>query len=220
MTDHRGGTTEPVPGDWGQRSDEELACQAQAGSLSAFEALVKRYQPRLARFFAHRLRGVAVDADDLTQETLVRVYQRLHQYQPAYRFKPWLYAIATRRMASACRSAKPAGVDLDHAQPVSPCDDPTAQIGREEERQRFWALVAQTVSPEQYTALWLRYVEEMPLKEVAKAMGKSSVAVRVGLHRAKAKLVHVMANQTSDAGLKPASAPSNTRLGDSPCAAG
>ena len=48
--------------------------------------------------------------------------------------------------------------------------------------------VAGTLGPNAYRALWLRYAEEMPVKDIARAMGKTQVGVRALLHRSRMKL--------------------------------
>ena len=53
-----------------------------------------RYEGRLLRFL--RQRGASADAEDLAQDTFVRVYVNLHCYQPRWRFSTWLFTIARR----------------------------------------------------------------------------------------------------------------------------
>ena len=59
---------------------------------------------------------------------------------------------------------------------------------REENYENIWK-AAQTLQQYQYEALWLRYVEDMPVKEIARVLKKSRVHVRVLLHRARLNLI-------------------------------
>ncbi|MBN2269667.1 MAG: sigma-70 family RNA polymerase sigma factor, partial [Sedimentisphaerales bacterium] len=83
-----------------------------------------------------------------------------------------------RRSASAGRAVL-------EAKAIEP--GPRDRIAQGETRQSLWA-AARTLSPIQYEALWLRYAEDMPIKEIAKVMGNSQVSVKVALCRARMRL--------------------------------
>jgi RNA polymerase sigma-70 factor, ECF subfamily len=80
------------------RSDESLMGSVCDGSAQAFEVLVRRYEKRLFNYLC-RMTGNAADADDLFQETFLRVHKHRRRYDRTARFKPWLYQIAT----NACK---------------------------------------------------------------------------------------------------------------------
>lgn len=81
--------------------DIELMEAAKRGSLDAFAALVKRHQSSLLNFF--RRLGAYTDAEDLVQETFVRVYRYRERYRPAARFTTFLYTIARHAWADRLR---------------------------------------------------------------------------------------------------------------------
>ena len=58
---------------------------------------------------------------------------------------------------------------------------------REEDAKNLWN-IAQTLQSNQFQALWLRYIEELSLKEIARVMKKNQVHIRVLLHRARLNL--------------------------------
>lgn len=64
------------------------------GSPMALDTLVRRYERRLFNYLA-RMAGNRTDADDLFQESFLRVYKNRHRYDRTARFRPWLYQIAT-----------------------------------------------------------------------------------------------------------------------------
>ena len=74
-------------------TDEELARQAQAGSLSSFEELIHRHEARIFRFVANSCRNDS-DAQEVTQETFVSAYLNIGQFDVARSFATWLFAIA------------------------------------------------------------------------------------------------------------------------------
>lgn len=167
-------------------SDEELACRTQAGSSACFAELVTRHEQRLLRFLVQRTRHLH-DAEDLLQDTFARAYQRIDSYNPAWKLSTWLYTIASRLACSLYRKPAP-GPLLDPSRQVSPGRGPADIAARREERDNLWALAAGTLSDNQYTALWLRYAEEMSVKEVARAMNKTRTHVKVLLFRGRANL--------------------------------
>jgi RNA polymerase sigma-70 factor (ECF subfamily) len=168
-----------------EQTPEELALRAQSGSLAAFSELVGRFEGRLFNFLLRRV-GSAADAEDLTQDTFLRAWQRIGTYRPTWRFSTWLFTIATRLAVSSARRVSPRREPIrdDHgARAVPPAlpDDGVA-------RSRIWSMVSELLGPEQQTALWLRYVEDMAVKDIATVLGRTQVSVRVMLFRARAVL--------------------------------
>lgn len=166
-------------------TDEELVRKARAGSLSAFEELVYRHERGVFSFVRRRCRNVA-DATDLTQTTFVKAYRCLHQHRPGASFKAWLFTIARNLSISHYRSTRETTNELPAS--LSDDTDPSIILGQREAAETVWS-VARTVLPEsQSTALWLKYGEDMSLKEIALAMGKSVAHVKVLLHRGRTRL--------------------------------
>lgn len=168
-------------------SDEELAVRAQAGSRSYFEELVSRYCQRLFLFLRSRL-GTDQDAEDLVQETFLKVYKNLHRFNRAYKFSTWLYTTASRLVISFYRKNR-----SRHTQYISASvdQDPQDTLLHREDSQNLWN-TARTLPPLQFQALWLRYVEDMTPKDIGRVMKKSQVHVRVILHRARLKLIKTL----------------------------
>jgi RNA polymerase sigma-70 factor (ECF subfamily) len=172
-------------------SDQQLAHEAQQGSVAGFEELVRRYQVPLLHFLRNRTCSTA-DAEDLAQETLVRAYENLHRYKSPYRFSTWLFTIAHRISLNERRKRRPiGGPDGIESLPDGRVDPAAAAIDKEE-RGRLWDLAAATLSQPQMTALWLYYVEEMPVAEIAKVLKRSRVATKTMLFRARRKLKPVL----------------------------
>src|SRR5437016_4932807 len=84
---------------------EALVEQCKAGSLEAFALLVEHYQKRLFNYLC-RLTGNSHDAEDLTQETFLKVYRSLHRFNSGQGFSTWLFTIAKRTAYNHFRSAK------------------------------------------------------------------------------------------------------------------
>jgi RNA polymerase sigma-70 factor (ECF subfamily) len=84
-------------------ADEELVVRVQAGDPSALRELMTRYQRPLYGFLFRLLRS-AEDADDLFQETFMRVLKHAARFDTSRRFRPWLYSIAGNLVRNAYRS--------------------------------------------------------------------------------------------------------------------
>jgi RNA polymerase sigma-70 factor, ECF subfamily len=172
-------------------TDEELACRAQQGCADSFEQLMRRYQTPVLHFLRHR--GLAADAEDATQETFLRAYRNLHRYSRRWAFSAWLFTIARRMGINHRRRQRPvvdaAAVQAARSTEPGPCE--TLQVI--ENRRRLWDLAAGALSEEQTTALWLRYVEDMPLADISLVLGRSRTSLKILLFRARRKLLPVLA---------------------------
>ena len=188
--------TEPSPGQPEQRSAEELAAEARRGSSACFVALVDRFGPRLLRYLKRRA-GDAHTAEDLCQETFLRVHRNLSRYDPSRSFAAWLFTIATRLAISQGRRKRPrTGPIGDRPDPSA--RSPSASAAEEEQRRNLWAVAREALSADQFTALWLRYAEEMPLQQISEATRKSPGAVKALLHRARLRMVSELGARDND----------------------
>jgi RNA polymerase sigma-70 factor (ECF subfamily) len=165
--------------------DPLLARLARDGSSAAFGMLVKRYHARVFAFLL-TLTKQRQDAEDLTQETFLRAWDKIHRYDPAQPLLPWLFTIGRRLSIAALRRKKPLPDNIPEAETSEPT---SAAL-------RLWELARRELPPESYSALWLHYREELPLKEVATILGKREGAVKVILHRAR-KLLAERARSTA-----------------------
>ena len=170
----------------GEVSAEELARRTQAGSSACFEELVNRYEGRLLNFLVRRTQH-REEAEDLLQETFVRAYRKIEQYNSKWRFSTWLFTIAARLAYDQQR--KPHKRSFDEIQLISDEEhNPLTIVVRQEEKENLWALADELLSQKQFTALWFRYVEEMSIKEIARAMGKTQNHIKVILFRSRSLL--------------------------------
>ncbi len=177
-------------------SCESLARDAQAGSRAAYAALVGRYEHRLYSFLLRRV-GNRDDAAELAQETFVRAFVSLPRYDPERRFSTWLYTIAVRLAASHYRdrSRRPTLTEDPEALPRNHVDN-TPHTDLREDASQVWTLARALLSNEQQTALWLRYVEDLAIPEIAHVMNRPVIWVRVALFRARQRLAEALAPNT------------------------
>lgn len=164
-------------------TDEELAARTAGGARECFDVLAGRYGRRLFRYLRPKTASDQ-ETEDLIQETFRKAFQNIANFDPTYRFSTWLFTISNRLAISLYRSRKPQGepVETESRDP----DPEDILIGRQE-KENIWDL-ARTLKPRQYEALWLRYVEDQSVGEIARVMKTTSPHVRVLLHRGRTNL--------------------------------
>lgn len=170
---------------WQTLSDEALTKESQGGSLSAFEQLVFRYEGRIYAFVSQSCRNT-MDAREITQDTFVRAYQAIAQYDSARPFSSWLFAIARRKTIDHFRSIRPAAEE-----PIPELADahtPAEALAQSEERTGVWEQSRRLLPKVQFQALWLKYVEDLSVTEIAGALRKTQTHIKVLLFRARQTL--------------------------------
>ena len=169
-------------------TDEQLAQRAQQGCAASFELLVRRFQTPLLHFLQSRAADFN-DAEDLLQETFIRAGRHIGRYRPRRRFAPWLFTIAYRLLLNHFRDTRRHRGDDELRALPSPALQPPDQLERRETRTRLWDIARRALTDTQFAILWLHCVEQMSLKEVSRVTGRSQVATRAALFRARKKLL-------------------------------
>ncbi len=164
-------------------SDEELALQAQAGSRPSFEELVDRYSGRLYHFLLPKMQS-GQDIEDILQEAFLKAYRNIDGYDPKWKFSTWIFTITNRLAIDHFRAQAKEDVD---AAPEESEAGPEDQYAEKKARQNLWRK-AWNLKPDYYKVLWMYYVQGMTNKEIAKVMGRTSLAVRMLVHRARLQL--------------------------------
>jgi RNA polymerase sigma-70 factor (ECF subfamily) len=173
-------------------TDEELASKVAAGSRASFEALIQRYSSRLFYFLRHKTSSDQ-DIEDLIQETFLKAYQHINRFDPDKKFSTWLYTIAIRLAISHHRAKKETRPSLVAK---SSFPGPQEALIQKEKARNIWNL-ARSLKQEEYQALWLRYGEDMSIKDMARIMGKKHISVRVLLHRSRLNLAKTLSQSST-----------------------
>jgi RNA polymerase sigma-70 factor (ECF subfamily) len=170
-------------------SAEELARRSKQGCRRSFAELVERYGISLFRFLRYKTNNIQ-DAEDLVQEAFVRAYENIHRYNDSWKFSTWLFTIAARLASSHFRKSRSFQTVEDIQSPAS---GPGQMVVDRETKQGLWEL-ARGLSMNQYQALWLKYGQDMSIKEIARVLRKSQVNVKVLLYRARINLAKRLQN--------------------------
>jgi RNA polymerase sigma-70 factor (ECF subfamily) len=167
------------------QTDEQLVAASLQGSDGAFDELVRRYRERLLRFLLTRSAS-REDAEDAIQDTLISAYRYLYSFDSRWRFSTWLYRIALRNVARKGVPAMAEARDADSF--AATTGDPLRACLAADDLCNAWLTAKAILPADAYAAMWLRYVEDMPVKEVARALDKSGSWAKVTLMRARQKL--------------------------------
>lgn len=185
--------------------DVRLMLRAKDGDSAAFEELVINYQERLVHVFVH-LVGNQETAEDLAQETFLRVYRSRHGYVPTAKFSTWLFKIANNLASNSRRSkGRRKEVDINAADGGSSGraeEDlvaeksammPTRQLDKKEMAQVVqWAM--NSLSERQRLAVLLHKFEEMSYADIGATMELTEAAVKSLLSRAREALRQKLEN--------------------------
>ena len=173
--------------------DNELVARTLAGDVRSYEELVRRYERLVGRVvYSYARREISVE--DLVQETFLRAYDRLETFNPDYRFKTWLLAIANNLGVDTLRRRREL-VEFNpetHA-PVS--RGPEAEVVDADRSRGVREAIA--TLPETYgVPLVLRYTEGLSYAEIAEVLSITVPAVKSRLFRAR----NMLAGRLEDAG--------------------
>lgn len=165
--------------------DSELVARTLAGDTRSYEELVRRYERLVGRVLYPYARR-ETSAEDLVQETFLRAYDRLETFNPEYRFKTWLLAIANNLGVDTLRRRREVVEFNQEAHAGSAGGAELAAL--EAERSRTVREEIERL-PETYSVpLILRYTEDMSYAEIAEVLGITVSAVKSRLFRARAML--------------------------------
>lgn len=191
--------------------DRALVRRTLAGDAEAFAVLHRRYYARIYRLALFRCRSAA-DAEDIAAETFVRAISHL----PGYRFQgeslfPWLSRIAANLAADQRRrqgGTPPLSLDQRTAADVralieavgAPAPDPHEMAERQETQALLRAAIA-TLPPDQADAILLRFGGDLPLSEIALAMGRTEGAIKSLIHRGLVNLRRTLLAEAERSGV-------------------
>src|ERR1041384_5661421 len=181
----------------GDEQDQADMARLAAGHDAALNELMARHSPRVFGYLV-RLLGNETEADDLAQETFVRVYLNRARFRPSAKFSTWLFSIATNlaRDHFRWRARHPnVSVEADDSEPESglkqtlAASDPSPAANLEASERAATVRQAVAELPEELRLpLVLAEYEEQSHAEIAVVMDCSPKAVEVRLYRARQQL--------------------------------
>ena len=174
-----------IPPDMLSKLDEiRLLSQcALADNRDAFGRLVEAYQPRVRRFLLNLTAGDEMLTDDLAQETFIKAYVGIRGFKGLSSFSTWLYRIAYNQFYNHTRHHQEEHVE-DITRMAEASTAASDAIDASMTVQRALAALGDT----ERVAVTLFYIEDQPLKQVAKIMQMPEGSVKSLIYRAKDKM--------------------------------
>jgi RNA polymerase sigma-70 factor (ECF subfamily) len=167
-----------------------------SGDRRAFEQLFARLAPRLHRFF-RRSFGAEGTADDLLQQTFLKLHRARDTYDPAMRVAPWAFAIASRVRLDEFRRRKRLAEDGDE-EALARADEASASAapagdGLDADTADAVRRAVDALPESQRVVIHLNRFEEMTFAEIARVLGTTEGAVKLRAFRAYAALREALA---------------------------
>ena len=174
--------------------DEQVVEHVRAGEAALFEILMRRHNQRVYRV-ARAILGNDTEAEDVMQETYVRAYMHLEQFENRAKFSTWLTKIAVHEALARVRKAsREESLDTEAGAETARRHEPVSKTRTPEEqllgKQMHLLLeAAMDTLPLAYRSVFvMREVEELSTAETAEALEVSEEVVKTRLHRARAML--------------------------------
>ncbi|RKU26727.1 hypothetical protein C6497_13110 [Candidatus Poribacteria bacterium] len=177
-----------------KNDDVELIQLFLAGDEPAFTELVKKYQKPVHALAWRKIADFHI-AEDLTQDTFLKVYQKLHTLKDPNQFSGWLYVITTNLCATWLRRNRKRKEQLEKAEITMTQRDTYSQYVRDDransvtqtQREVVKKLLGKLKESER-TVMTLHYLGEMKIEEISKFLGVSVSTIKTRLMRARQRL--------------------------------
>lgn len=168
--------------------EQALVTQALEGDPAAWEAIVAGHQEVVFRL-AYLHLGTAADAQDVAQETFIRAWRHLEQFDRARPLRPWLLGIAANQARNRKRAAGRYLAALHRLLQAEPPKEVfmDSASGRRQEAERLWQAV-RTLRPADQQVIYLRFFLELDVAETAQALAVAPGTVKSRQHRALERL--------------------------------
>lgn len=181
-------------------SDHELVTRAQQGSEKAYRELLGRYQRPVFSIIYRMIRD-REQAEDLAQETFVRVFNNIDRYDPRYKFSSWIFKIATNLTIDWIRRKELDTVSIDGSRNAvtaeqieatsitiaSTDENPEELLEAKELGEEIEGAISK-LRPEYKAAILLRHVEGREYQEIAEILSLPLGTVKTYIHRGRNEL--------------------------------
>lgn len=174
-------------------SDFELVRSFLSGNQSAFNQLASRYQSKIY-WHARRMTGDHLDADDIMQEVLLTMYEKLHTFRFTSSLYTWIYRITATRSINHLNRKKIKNffsLDSDQARSLSTTEDIPEQIDVKDQMQKLDGLL-QRLPERQREVFILRNFEMLSYEEIAEITKKSVGSLKASYFHAVEKIAEWM----------------------------
>jgi len=173
--------------------ETRLAKLARTGDRRAFAELVDLYKDKIYHH-AYRMLGNRQEAEDVSQDTFLRLYNNLHRYDETQKFSTWIFRICTNLCIDRLRKRRPT-YSLDAEVTDGEGNDYYAMMPSDEDTPEKQVIVSETqqsirkaveTMPEKYKSIvMLRYLQDMSLQEISDVLDMPVTTIKTRLHRGR-----------------------------------
>jgi RNA polymerase sigma-70 factor (ECF subfamily) len=178
----------------GALEDSRIVGEILDGDVNAYALLVKKYQKPIFNLM-YRVTGSKELSMDMSQETLVRAYEKLERFDPAKNFFAWLYAIGVNLsrdyLRRAGREAHLFVRNFDESNTIDDSSNPVTRVERNQEMSHVLKAMGKLPFGHR-EALILRFREELSMKDIARALSISVSGAKMRVHRALDELRRIL----------------------------
>lgn len=188
------------PADLRDKTDQDVVALAKQGSEAAFRELVRRYERPVFSLVFRMVRNREL-AEDLSQETFIKVLNALNSYRAEFKFSSWVFKIANNAAIDHLRKRELDTLSLEgspHAETPEMVEATALQIGERAESQleevenrelgRTIEEAIDRLRPEYRSCILLRHVEGRTYEEIADILSLPLGTVKTYIHRARNEL--------------------------------
>jgi len=194
-----------TPSSYVTATDQDVVRWAREGHEQAFRELIRRYERPVFSLIYRMVRDREL-AEDLAQETFVKVLNAIDSYKPEFKFSSWIFKIANNAAIDHLRRRELDTLSLEGAPDATTPERAEAtslQIAHkgespleEMEARELGGAIEQAVEklrPEYRSCILLRHVEDKSYEEIAQILGLPLGTVKTYIHRARAQLREALA---------------------------
>lgn len=181
-------------------TDQEVVIRARTGEDAAYRELVRRYERPVFSLVFRMVRNREL-AEDLSQETFIKVLNALDSYRPEFKFSSWVFKIANNAAIDHLRRRELDTLSIEgspHAETPQMIEATALQLGErgetaleEVENKELGGEIERAIAklrPEYRTCILLRHVEGRPYEEIAEILNLPLGTVKTYIHRARNEL--------------------------------
>jgi RNA polymerase sigma-70 factor (ECF subfamily) len=173
--------------------DKELINKFLSGDRYAFEQLIKKYQKNIY-WHARRMTGEHMDADEITQEVILTIYNKMDTFKFESEFSTWIYRITSNKTLNYLRKEKVRNfLNLDLIQKKDSYD--IVKNIEDKEKLENLNTILSNISDKQKEVFILRHFNGLNYKEIAKITGKSIGTLKANYFHAIKKIMEKIKNE-------------------------
>jgi len=188
------------PGSLRAKTDQEVVALAKEGSEEAYRELIRRYERPVFSLIFRMVRNREL-AEDLSQETFIKVLNAVQSYRPEFKFSSWVFKIANNAAIDHLRKRELDTLSLEgspHADTPELIEATVLQVSergenqlQEVENRELGGTIEQAIArlrPEYRSCILLRHVEGRTYEEIAEILNLPLGTVKTYIHRARNEL--------------------------------